>query len=68
MGYPLEFSVGASEVFRCWDLVLPQLHEGDSATISCPSYYVYGDAYTQAPLGGETIPLQSDVDFEIEVV
>ena len=68
MGYPKEFSIGASEVFKCWDLVLPQLTEGTKATLDCPSYYVWGDAYTQAPLGGEPIPLGSDVDFEIEVM
>ena len=68
MGYPKEFSVGASQVFKCWDLVLPQLHQGDRATLDCPSYYAWGDAYTQSPLGGEPIPLKSDIDFEIEVV
>lgn len=68
MGYPKEFSVGASQVFKCWDLALPQLHEGDKATLDCPSYYAWGDAYTQSPLGGEPIPLKSDIDFEVEVV
>ena len=66
-GYPKHFAVGNSEVFNCWDLALPQLHQGDKATVSCPAYYVWGGAYTLSPLGGEPIPLHSDVNFEIEV-
>ena len=67
-GAPKTFSVGHSEVFHCWDLAIPQLHKGDKARVSCPSYYVYGGAYTQAPLGGEPVPLHSNVNFDIEVV
>lgn len=55
-------------MFHCWDLAIPQLHQGDVAKIDCPSYYAYGGAYTWAPVGGEPIPLNSDMDFEIEIV
>ena len=67
-GYPKHFAVGNHEVFACWDHALPQLHEGDKATLTCPSYYAWGGAYTLSPLGGEPIPLHSDVTFEVEVV
>eukprot|EP00356_Strombidium_inclinatum_P008823 CAMPEP_0170479236 /NCGR_PEP_ID=MMETSP0208-20121228/545_1 /TAXON_ID=197538 /ORGANISM="Strombidium inclinatum, Strain S3" /LENGTH=319 /DNA_ID=CAMNT_0010751595 /DNA_START=8 /DNA_END=967 /DNA_ORIENTATION=+ len=66
-GYPKHFAVGNAEVFKCWDLALPQLHMGDHATVTCPSYYAWGGAYTMSPLGGEPIPLHSDVTFELEV-
>jgi hypothetical protein len=65
---PKTFSLGAREVFHCWDLAIQQLHQGAKATLSCPSYYVYGGAFQWAPVGGEPVPLHSDVDFEIEVV
>lgn len=67
-GRPKTFSVGSREVFYCWDLAVPQLTEGTKAKLSCPSYYVYGGAFTWAPIGGEPIPLHSDVDFDFEVV
>jgi len=56
-GQPRLFSLGKAEVFKCWDLAVTQLHKGDKAHVSCPAHYVWGDAYTQAPLGGEPIPL-----------
>ena len=65
---PKTFSLGAREVFHCWDLAIQQLHQGDKARLTCPSYYAYGGAFTWAPVGGEPIPLHSDIDFDIEVV
>jgi len=67
-GLPKTFALGASEVFKCWDLAIPKLNSGTKATLHCPSFYAWGGAYTQAPLGGEPIPLNTDVNFEIEVV
>ena len=55
-------------MFKCWELAIPQLRQGDKAKLSCPSHYVWGGAYTPAPLGGEPIPLHSDIKFDIEVV
>jgi len=65
---PKTFAVGAREVFNCWDLAVQELHQGDTAHLSCPSYYAYGTAFAWAPIGGEPIPLGSDVDFDLEVV
>jgi len=67
-GRPLHFTLGDHQVFSCFDIALPQLSEGATATLHCPSFYAWGAAYTQAPLGGEPIPLHSDVDFQIDVV
>jgi len=67
-GLPKTFALGAHEVFRCWDLALPKLKQGSKARLDCPSYYAYGNARTWPPVGGEPIPLNSDVDFDVEVV
>lgn len=67
-GLPKTFALGAHEVFNCWDLAIPKLQQGTKARLSCPSYFAYGSAYTWPPVGGEPIPLNSDVDFDVEVV
>jgi len=67
-GLPEVFALGAHETFKCFDNALTQLHQGDHAALSCPSFQVWGDAYTNSPLGGEPIPLGSDVDFIVDVV
>lgn len=67
-GLPKVFALGAHETFKCLDNAITQLHQGDHAHLDCPSFQVWGDAYTQAPLGGEPIPLGSDIDFEIDIV
>lgn len=67
-GLPKTFALGAHETFKCLDNAITQLHQGDHAHLDCPSFQVWGNAYTQAPLGGEPIPLGSDIDFEIDIV
>ena len=67
-GRPLTFAVGASEVFKCWDLAITQLHQGDKVKIRCPYDLAYGNAYTWPLVGGEPIPLHSDVDFDFQVL
>jgi len=67
-GLPKTFALGAHEVFSCWDLAIPKLKQGSKARLNCPSYFSWGNAYTWAPVGGEPIPLGSDVDFDVEVV
>lgn len=66
-GLPKRFIVGASEVFKCWDLGIQKLRSGEEATLACPSYLAWGGAFTQAPLGGEPIPLNTAVNFKLEV-
>jgi FKBP-type peptidyl-prolyl cis-trans isomerase len=55
-------------VFRCWDLAIPQLKSGTKARISCPSKYAWGAIEADSPLGGEPIPKNTDVTFDVEVV
>lgn len=43
------------------------MHAGDEATVSCPSYLAWGGAFTHAPLGGEPIPLHSDITFKLKI-
>jgi len=44
------------------------LHKGDSARLSCPSYLAWGGAFTQSPLGGDPIPLHSNIRFDIDIL
>lgn len=62
------FALGHREMWHCFDLAIQKLHQGDVAHLDCPSYYVWGTAFTWAPIGGEMIPLGSDVDFTVEVL
>ena len=32
------FALGASETFKCFDNAITQLHQGDKATVKCPSF------------------------------
>jgi hypothetical protein len=66
-GLAKTFNVGNSEVFRCWDLAIQQLHSGDNVTLKCPANLAWGQAYTWAPVGGEPIPLGSDIYFDLEI-
>ena len=67
-GRPKTFTLGDHQVFKCWDLAITQLHQGDKAHLDCPSHYAYGGAFTWAPIGGEPVPLHSDMDFDIEII
>lgn len=66
-GLPKTFNVGSAEVVKCWDLAIQQLRSGDKVTLRCPASLAYGTAYTQAPVGGEPIPLGSDMYFDLEI-
>lgn len=67
-GQPLTIALGNRESFHCFDLAIPQLTEGTKAHLDCPSYYAYGTAFTWAPVGGEPIPLGSDIEFDLEII
>lgn len=67
-GLPVTYSVGKAEVLRCLDLGIEQLQKGTKATLHCPSFFAWGDAFTWPPVGGDPIPLNSDVNFEVEVL
>jgi hypothetical protein len=63
-----KFAVGTGNTWKCLDLAIVQLKAGAKAHIECPSELVYGGAHTIAPLGGETVPYNSDMDFDVEVI
>jgi FKBP-type peptidyl-prolyl cis-trans isomerase len=65
---PDVITVGSRQSFHCFDLAFPQLHAGDKATLKCPSYFAYGGAHTISPLSDFTIPLNSDITFEVEML
>jgi|TARA_B110001450_G_scaffold232845_1_gene235659 FKBP-type peptidyl-prolyl cis-trans isomerase len=45
------------------------LHNGDKATIKCPSKFAYGSAFTPAPIGmGAPIPENSDITYDVEIL
>lgn len=43
-GAPFEFKVGAGEVIRAWDLILPSLSVGERALISASPNEAYGSS------------------------
>ena len=65
---PDKITVGSRQSFHCFDLAFPKLHAGDHATLSCPAYYAYGGAHTISPLSDFTIPLNSDISFEVKML
>ena len=65
---PDTITVGSRQSFHCFDLAFPSLKAGDKATLKCPAYYAYGGAHTISPLSDFTIPLNSDVTFEVEML
>ena len=66
-GMPKTFTVGNSDVLRCWDHAVQVLHAGDKATLSCPASLAYGKAYLWPAVGGAPIPEDSDIQFDIEI-
>ena len=63
-GQPIEFTVGAGQVLKGWDIGICQLSKGQKAMITCPPDYAYG----QREIGGGKIPANSTLTFEVEVV
>ena len=62
------FAVGTGNTWKCLDLAMTQLKPGAKAHLECASNLVYGSFRAKAPLGGEDIPENSDVNFDVEVV
>ena len=65
---PKTFALGNADAFKCWELAIPSLKKGTKARLSCPSDLAWGGAHTPAPVGGEEIPIHSDIDFDIEIL
>ena len=62
-GDPLQFTIGASQVIKCWDMAFAQMQQGETATVTCPSNVAYGD---QSP--SPKIPAGSTLIFDVEVM
>ena len=62
------FSLGSSNVWKCLELAIPQLSQGDKAKVSCPSYLVFGQNDQQSPLTADIVPGGSDVIFDLDVL
>ena len=60
---PFSFTIGASQVIKCWDMALSQMQQGESATITCPPNIAYGDM-SPSP----KIPAGSTLVFDVDVV
>lgn len=61
---PYSFTVGRREVVQGWDLGVPKVAKGGSATLFVPS----GLAYGPNPRPGSPIPANAILMFDIEVV
>ena len=42
-GRPLQFTVGVGQVIRGWDEGITQLKVGETAVLTCPPDYAYGN-------------------------
>jgi FKBP-type peptidyl-prolyl cis-trans isomerase FkpA len=52
-----------NRVIRCWTQALQQMKVGGKATLSCPAVTAYG-----AKGGGDAIPPNTDLTFEVELL
>ena len=62
-GQPLKFDVGTGRVIRGWDEGIVQLRVGETAILTCPPDYAYGDQGA-----GNVIPPGATLTFDVELV
>jgi len=65
---PKVFTIGHFDEIKCFDLILPQMKQGEAATIRCPSKLVYGSHEKYGQFGSEVIPAYSDIVFTMKVL
>jgi FKBP-type peptidyl-prolyl cis-trans isomerase len=66
-GLPLTIALGQGQTFRCFEVGFTKLTEGTTAVLNCPYDMAWGNAFTWPAIGGEPIPLHSDIDFVAEI-
>jgi FKBP-type peptidyl-prolyl cis-trans isomerase FkpA len=59
----ISFKLGAGNVIRGWDMVVAQMHQGDTWRVTIPSELAYG----RRGAGGGVIPPDADLVFEMEL-
>eukprot|EP00048_Salpingoeca_helianthica_P017325 m.236691 g.236691 ORF g.236691 m.236691 type:complete len:749 (-) comp20704_c0_seq1:117-2363(-) len=62
-GQPFEFTLGKSQVIKCWDTAFATMRVGERALLTCRSEYAYG------PNGSPPrIPPDATLQFDVELV
>lgn len=59
---PFEFIIGAGQVMKCLDEIVSHMSIGEQIDFVCPSALAYGSKVDQ------TIPNNSDIEFEIQLL
>jgi FK506-binding protein 4/5 len=60
---PFNFQIGQGNVIKGWDRGIATMKKGEKCILRCRSDYAYG---AQSP--SESIPANSDLDFEVELL
>ena len=60
---PFKFTIGASQVIKCWDMAVFQMQPGEKATVTCPPNLAYGEEGA-----GDTIGPNATLIFDIDVL
>ena len=66
-GLPLTIALGQGQTFRCFEVGFTKLTQGSKAVLNCPYDMAWGNAFTWPAIGGEPIPLHSDIKFKAEI-
>ena len=63
-GKPFSFQLGVGQVIKAWDQGVAQLSIGQVAKLTCPPELAYGNK----AVGGDLIPANSTLIFEVELI
>ena len=67
-GHPLVFQLGHFQSVKCWELAIVNMQAGESIDMQCPSYFANGGNELYTHFGSGTIPSNSDLYYELEVL
>jgi FKBP-type peptidyl-prolyl cis-trans isomerase len=63
-GEPFKFTLGVGQVIKGWDEGVAKLSKGQRAKLTCSPDYAYGDK----AVGGDLIPANSTLIFDVELI
>lgn len=63
--HPVQLSIGNYNDIKCFDLALPQGHDGDTLEITCPAHLAYNTREMYSHFGSDKIPLRSAIKFTV---